>query len=202
VVGVSWYEALAFVRWLNEVGSMPAGFTLRLPSEPEWEKAARGGLEVVTQKTILVLNATSDRSGQVALRRNALPKRRYPWGDEPDPECANYDETKIGSTSAVGCFPRGGSPYGVEEMSGNVWEWTRSLWGTDYSKPDFGYPYEANDGRENLVAGLDVKRVVRGGAFSYNDIDARCAARSDDLPNHDYRYNSFRVVLSPSTSGL
>ena len=78
VVGVMWYEAVAFCRWL----SVQVGFEVSLPSETEWEKAARG-----------------------------LDGRIYPWGDTPDPEKANYGDTSIGTTSAVGAFPVGRSPY-------------------------------------------------------------------------------------------
>ena len=161
VVGTSWYEALAFVRWLNEVSTLPAGYALRLPSEPEWEKAARGGLEVAAEPVVVPLHAIGSTGGQVTLRRNELPERQYPWGDKADIERANYDDTKIGSTSAVGCFPGGVSPYGVEELSGNVWEWTRSLW-ADYPYPASGAELVT---RENLEADAVTRRVVRGGAF-------------------------------------
>ena len=154
VVEVSWYEALAFCAWLTEqmhkTGRLDKGRIITLPNEPEWEKAARGS-----------------EDGRV-----------YPWGDKSDPNLANYDKTGIGSTSAVGCFPKGASPYGVEEMSGNVWEWTRSLWGgKDWKKSDYGYPYQHGDGREDQGAPADMLWVSRGGAFNLNDQGARCACR-------------------------
>ncbi|MBI3942321.1 MAG: SUMF1/EgtB/PvdO family nonheme iron enzyme, partial [Chloroflexi bacterium] len=110
---------------------------------------------------------------------------------------ANYDETGIRDTSAVGCFPGGASPYGVEEMSGNVWEWTRSLWGKNLDKPDFKYPYDPRDGREDLQAPDDVRRVARGGAyFSYGRY-VRCASRNHDYPNFRFFDIGVRVAVSP-----
>ncbi len=72
----------------------------------------------------------------------------------------------IGSTSAVGCFPTGASPYEIEDMAGNVWEWTRSLWGDDWGKPTYGYHYVPDDGREDMHADRRVRRVLRGGSFA------------------------------------
>ncbi len=106
-------------------------------------------------------------------------------------------ETGIDESSAAGCFPRGASPYGVMDMSGNVWEWTRSLWGKDWKKPDYQYPYEKADGRENLGAGLDVFCVLRGGSFFYDAKDCRGAFRSGGLPDGRSSGMGFRVVLSP-----
>ena len=145
VVSVSWHEAQQYCDWLTErLRAWPGtpeplatllrheGWQVGLPSEAEWEKAARG-----------------------------TDGRIYPWGNEPDPNRANYGDTGINSTSAVGCFPGGASPYGVEDMSGNVWEWTRSLWG------DYPYPTDQQERarRENLQAGRETPRVLRGGAF-------------------------------------
>lgn len=97
----------------------------------------------------------------------------YPWGDDPEPGCANYVHTRLHSTSTVGCFPGGLSAYGVEELSGNVWEWTRSLWG------DYPYPEDAEgrSQREALQSVDNTPCVVRGGAFSEHPQDVCCAAR-------------------------
>ena len=170
VVMVTWYEALAFCRWLDEQlhqrGELSEGEQVTLPSEAEWEKAARG------------------EDG-----------RRYPWGNKPDPNRANHDETGIGSTSTVGIFPGGKTPYGCLDMSGNVWEWTRSLSGEDWSAPSFKYPYNPADGREDLDAGNRVLRVLRGGAFSGNRRSVRCAFRYGHYPSYFYMDYGFRVVL-------
>ncbi|MBM4431855.1 MAG: NACHT domain-containing protein, partial [Chloroflexi bacterium] len=139
VVGVTWYEALAYCRWLDErlraAGALawaPPDYFVRLPSEAEWEKAARG-----TQGL------------------------RWPWGNTWKKDRANIDETGLGQTSAVGLFPGGASPYGLLDMVGNVWQWTLSRWGrTSINRPDYGYPYRSEDGRED--AGGPDWRVVRG----------------------------------------
>jgi formylglycine-generating enzyme required for sulfatase activity len=96
VVYVSWDDAQAYCAWLSQKTGKPYG----LPSEAEWEKAARG------------------TDGRV-----------YPWGDPFDPKRANTAESNIGTTTPVGQFsPQGDSPYGCADMIGNVWEWTRSLY--------------------------------------------------------------------------
>src|SRR3990167_139238 len=90
---------------------------------------------------------------------NPGPQRVYPWGDTFDPNKANTDETQVGATNAVGCFALGVSPYGCEELAGNVWEWTRSLWGHS-ANLDFKYPYVPTDGREDLAAPDNVDRAL------------------------------------------
>ena len=122
----------------------------------------------------------------------------FPWGNDFDKENANIDDTGIGTTSAVGAFPKGKSQYGLLDTSGNVWEWTRSLWGKQYGSPDFKYPYDLKDKkREDLNAPDDMLRVVRGGAFFDGDANARCAYRFRNFPS-PWDWNlGFRLVASP-----
>ena len=104
VTYVKWTEAMAYCQWLNQI--LNSEFTrsgqnliLRLPTEAEWEKAARGidGLE-------------------------------YPWGNTFDKNKCNTSESGKGGTTPVGLYsPQGNSPYGCADMAGNVWEWTHSL---------------------------------------------------------------------------
>ena len=183
VVGVTWYEALAYCRWLTEQVQMANGesrigncgwqvwhdgqvgtwsietqdIAVRLPSEAEWEKTARGA-----------------------------DGRRWPWGNEWAEGKANTEESGIGETSAVGAFPAGASPCGALDVAGNVWEWTSSLY-----RP---YPYRSDDGREDPRA--EGRRVVRGGAWDYFQRYARCAYRYRNIPDYFYYYVGLRVVVS------
>ena len=186
VAYVTWYDALAYCEWLTErlrewegtpepLATLlrQEGWRVTLPSEAEWEKAARGP-------------STGSGDGRI-----------YPWGDDFDPDKANTAETGIDGTSAVGCFPQGESPYHVLDMAGNVWERTRSLWGKDWKKPEFRYPYNPVDGRENLSAPNDVLRVLRGCAFWGGQRFARCAYRFKPYPELRYWSIGFRVVVLP-----
>jgi formylglycine-generating enzyme required for sulfatase activity len=188
VVNVTWYDAIAYCKWLNEQlsvistqfsgsedpfwsGIASGKLTVGLPSEAEWEKAGRG------------------TDGRV-----------YPWGNEPDPNLANYSETGIGGTSPVGAFPGGQSSLGLLDMSGNVWEWTRSIFGRwDRKKSEVvdlrKYPYLPDENHEKVVKDNDLLRCVRGGAFHNVSDDVRCALRGWYSPDYRLRFNGFRVGL-------
>ena len=105
VVGVSWFAAVAYTHWLNElqrstINDQQATRVFKLPTEEEWEWAASGGA------------------------------RKYPWGTTPEPndKLANYGG-KVGQTTPVGSYPDGATPEGLMDMAGNVWEWSEDLFG-------------------------------------------------------------------------
>ena len=98
---VKWIDAIAYCKWLNSFlkNELPSVLVLRLPTEAEWEKAARG-----------------------------TDGREYPWGNQFDKNKCNTSEGGKSGTTSVGLYsPQGDSPYGCADMSGNVWEWTHSL---------------------------------------------------------------------------
>lgn len=167
MANVTWRHARDYCRWLAQITGLP----VTLPSEAEWEKAARG-----------------------------TDGRLYPWGNElPDARLCNFGHN-VDRTTPVGQYStQGDSPFGCADMAGNVWEWTRSLWGKDWGEPDYTYPYRVGDGREDLEAGNEVLRVLRGGSYDRNQDFARCAFRKMSVPNlrDGNWYNGFRVCVVP-----
>lgn len=199
VVNVSWYEALAFTRWLTrrwrDQGWLPEGWRVALPSEAEWEKAARGGLQL-PQPAFAPLAV-----GQMGRDFTPVPggwapnpgeRREYPWNGPFDPERANTSEGQLGETSPLGCFPLGAGPYGTLDQSGNVWEWTRSLWR--------GYPYQDFKAREDLAAAPGQARVWRGGGWYDLSGNARCSSRYGLTPDFWNDDLGLRCSLSPDLS--
>ncbi len=163
VVGVSWHDAMAYAQWAGK----------RLPTEAEWEKAARGGLN----------------------------EQKYPWGNVIDASKANYDKnTKSGThdehTTPVGKYPANG--YGLYDMSGNVAEWCLDA----YQKKFYANSPRRNPvaGAAHIQQVIDnftntqERRVVRGGSWSFNAKSVRVANRLGEKPSLVSSDVGFRCV--------
>jgi iron(II)-dependent oxidoreductase len=173
VTDVSWHDAAAYCAWLNQ----ETGRRYFLPSEAEWEKAASwaGGEPRGTERE---------------------PKRRYPWGPEWLDRRCNVGGS---GTTAVTAHPSGASASGVEDLLGNVQEWTRSRWGRQPAQPDYGYPYDPADGREILdpaVLPVRARLVHRGGSYKSAPADVRCTARGNALSDSKVAWRGFRVAVT------
>ena len=153
-VGVSWYEAVAFCRWLSQVFDTE----IMLPSEAHWERAAR------------------DTDGRI-----------YPWKGEFDANNCNTFDAGIGSTSAVGFFPSSNAECGASDMAGNVLEWCRTKWLSNYED----YEQKVDN---DLEGGM--RRLWRGGSFVNLNRSVRCAYRYSDRPEYRSYGLGFRVMAS------
>ncbi|MBP7459970.1 MAG: SUMF1/EgtB/PvdO family nonheme iron enzyme [Candidatus Delongbacteria bacterium] len=139
VIGINWYEAEAFCKWYGtQIGS-----TVRMPTEAEWEKAARW----------------SDPRPENRLGN------RYPWGDEYQLDRFNGYAWEDGfvNTAPVQAFPQGQSAYGVQQMIGNVWEWCQDWYGAEYYK--MIYDRKLKNPTGPTVYNSQKYKVVRGGDF-------------------------------------
>lgn len=148
-------------------------------------------LSQVTGKVI----ALPSEAQWVRSARGNQDRRTYPWGDDFDTTRCNTKELGLNQTTPVGIFQSGVSPEGCLDMVGNVWEWTHTLW-------DFDYPNDPTDSSEKLNVSDSVAQVVCGGAC-YNEADTvSCCARRGYYRYYKSDVSGFRVVESPSTSGL
>ena len=163
---VSWFDAVAFCRWLNDQYSemefddekdrqtqtliKDKDFQIRLPTEWEWQQAATGGkLEY-----------------------------KFPWGIDWDESLANTKHNQLNKTTAVGMYPGGNSIAGVSDLSGNIWEWCLNC----YEDP------------MNIDLTRKDRRVLRGGSWYHWGSYATTEMRSRYYPDHRYNAGGFRLA--------
>jgi len=141
VVRVAWADADAFCSWLSRRIRSNRGGAVQLPTEAQWEFAARGA-----------------------------EGRRYPWGeDEPTPDHANFGG-EVGDTTAVGRYRKGSTPLGIHDLAGNVWEWCRD-WYAAYEKKPARDPVGPKSGTSRVLRGgsFDFRAPFLRSAFRGNN---------------------------------
>lgn len=168
VLGVNWDGAVAYCNWLTKI----TGKKYRLPTEAEWEKAARG-----------------------------TDQRRFPWGNTIDHSYANYvGAQKFDTGMIVGTFDggphdglqthNGASPYGAMDMAGNVMEWCSDWYSENY--------YSVSPAKNPKGPETGAYKVLRGGTFFEEPFDLRTYARSAAWPSlQSHRMIGFRLVREP-----
>jgi formylglycine-generating enzyme required for sulfatase activity len=155
---VSWPDALAYCRWLERTPQLgplvQEGWRVTLPTEAQWEKAARGA------------------DGRI-----------FPWGNEPRPDRANFRGAGV---KPVGSYPCPECPFGLADMSGNLWELTRSAYRA--------YPYDP--GYEDIDLEADALWIMRGGSYADPEQNIRAALRGGVDPGARRAFIGFRVALT------
>ena len=158
MVNVSWHDAAAYAAWAGGA----------LPTEAQWEKAARG-----------------------------TDGRRYTWGSSWDAEkCNNYSDTaEIGGgfqanrAAAGGSYPASDSPYGAQDMAGNVWEWCQDCWHVTYEDA----PLNGSAWQEENGGDCDL-RVTRGGSYDFFRFSLRASMRYNYYPSQAQGHLGLRCV--------
>ncbi len=173
VIGISWQAARAYCDWLSQ--KTPR--TYRLPTEAEWEKAARG-----------------------------TEGRIFPWGNDWKEGCCTIitvagKTTPVVKRTAAGetepYYPAGASPFGCCDMVGNVQEWVSTLWGDEENKNRYPYPYKNTDNREDMETENNVHqvyRIYRGGDLNGASDQLRCSLRGRSDHQTEVKWRGFRVV--------
>ena len=166
VFDVTWHDAQRYIEWLSE----QTGEHYRLPSEAQWEYAARAG------------TTTAFHTGDCIHTDQANFHGRYEFGDCPLPP------TYRGKTTPVGSFEP--NAWGLYDVHGNMFEWTRDCWHSSYhGAPDNGSAWMDEGNNVNCE-----RRVLRGGSWSGRPADIRSAARSNNDANFKSIFIGFRVV--------
>ncbi len=171
MIGVSWFEAESFCIWLGEQGANGKGQNarVRLPTEAEWEFAARG------------------KEG-----------RKFPWWRakdqaEPTPEHANFGRL-INRPTAVGSYAKGATPEGVFDLAGNVWEWCLDFYDEKY----YAACNKKGVVKNPLCMKESWGRILRGGAYYSEAPGLRGSLRRGNYPDGRNDLDGFRVCVVES----